>query len=109
MTLHAKQVRFALLILTSAVMCCSLAWVQSSSSAANVKPSPGTTELASVADATIPSTTSAGKPHDAGFIIGADDILAISVWKEADISRTVPVRSDGKISLPLIGEVQASG
>ena len=31
------------------------------------------------------------------------------MWKEAEVSRTVPVRSDGKISLPLAGEVQASG
>src|SRR5580765_1616997 len=51
----------------------------------------------------------ATKPHDENFVIGADDVLAISVWKEPDISRSIPVRSDGKISLPLIGEVQASG
>ena len=36
-------------------------------------------------------------------------MLAISVWKEPDVSRSVPVRSDGKISLPLVGELQASG
>jgi len=41
--------------------------------------------------------------------IGNDDVLAINVWKEPDISRSVPVRSDGKISLPLVGEVQAAG
>lgn len=46
---------------------------------------------------------------DESFIIGDDDVLAISVWKEADLSRVVPVRSDGKISLPLVGEVQAAG
>ena len=49
------------------------------------------------------------KPHDDGFVIGNDDLLAITVWKEPDISRSIPVRSDGKISLPLVGEVQASG
>jgi polysaccharide export outer membrane protein len=47
--------------------------------------------------------------HDATYVIGADDVLAINVWKEPEVSRTVPVRSDGKISLPLAGEVQASG
>jgi polysaccharide export outer membrane protein len=52
---------------------------------------------------------SAAKPHDATFVIGNDDVLAINVWKEPDISRSVPVRSDGKISLPLVGEVQAAG
>jgi polysaccharide export outer membrane protein len=43
------------------------------------------------------------------FVIGNNDVLAISVWKEPDISRSIPVRSDGKISLPLAGEVQAAG
>jgi len=54
-------------------------------------------------------TAPAAKPHDATFIIGNDDVLAINVWKEPDISRSIPVRSDGKISLPLVGEVQAAG
>ena len=49
------------------------------------------------------------KPHDDSFLIGNDDVLAINVWKEPDISRSIPVRSDGKISLPLVGEVQAAG
>lgn len=58
---------------------------------------------------TQPSASEAGRPHDNSFQIGNDDVLAISVWKEPDISRSVPVRSDGKISLPLVGEIQASG
>jgi polysaccharide export outer membrane protein len=49
------------------------------------------------------------KAHDNTFVIGNDDVLAINVWKEPDVSRSVPVRSDGKISLPLVGEVQAAG
>jgi polysaccharide export outer membrane protein len=52
---------------------------------------------------------SAAKPHEDSFVIGDDDVLAINVWKEPDISRSIPVRSDGKISLPLVGEVQAAG
>jgi len=55
------------------------------------------------------SGTAAVRPHDNTYIIGDDDVLSINVWKEAEVSRTVPVRSDGKISLPLAGEVQASG
>jgi len=43
------------------------------------------------------------------FVIGPGDVLAINVWKESEISKVVPVRSDGRISLPLIGELQASG
>jgi polysaccharide export outer membrane protein len=46
---------------------------------------------------------------DSSYLIGANDVLAINVWKEPDISRSVPVRSDGKISLPLVGELQAGG
>lgn len=49
------------------------------------------------------------KDQSTDYIIGNDDLLAISVWKESEISRTLPVRSDGKISLPLIGEVMAAG
>jgi len=51
----------------------------------------------------------ATRAHDDSFIIGNDDVLAVSVWKEPDISRSIPVRSDGKISLPLVGELQATG
>ena len=47
--------------------------------------------------------------HDDAFVIGNDDVLAVNVWKEPEVSRSVPVRSDGKISLPLVGEVQAAG
>jgi polysaccharide export outer membrane protein len=56
------------------------------------------------------SAVTASKPHDDSFVIGNDDVLTINVWKEPDVSqRAIPVRSDGKISLPLIGEVQAAG
>jgi polysaccharide export outer membrane protein len=59
-----------------------------------------------------PLTVSAGggnasQPQE--FVIGTGDVLAISVWKNADVSRVVPVRTDGRISLPLIGELQAGG
>jgi polysaccharide export outer membrane protein len=61
-------------------------------------------------DANNKSVTDPGpKVHDDSFQIGADDVLAINVWREPEISRSVPVRSDGKVSLPLVGEVQASG
>ena len=46
---------------------------------------------------------------DPGYVIGAQDELYISVWKEPDVTRTVPVRPDGKISLPLINDIQAAG
>lgn len=43
------------------------------------------------------------------YVIGTEDILQINVWKEADVSASVPVRPDGKISLPLLNDVQAAG
>ena len=49
----------------------------------------------------------AGVPSD--YVIGADDTLRISVWKEPDMSVTLPVRPDGKISMPLLDDVQAAG
>src|SRR5579862_5790112 len=46
---------------------------------------------------------------DPNYMIGPSDELNIDVWKEPDVSRTVPVRPDGKISLPLLNDVQAAG
>jgi len=46
---------------------------------------------------------------DPTYKIGPQDMLRIDVWKEPDISRTIPVRPDGKISLPLLNDVQAAG
>jgi polysaccharide export outer membrane protein len=43
------------------------------------------------------------------YIIGPDDVLHIAVWKEPDLTATLPVRPDGKISLPLLNDVQAAG
>jgi polysaccharide biosynthesis/export protein len=43
------------------------------------------------------------------YIIGPDDTLHISVWKEPDLTETLPVRPDGKISMPLLNDVAAAG
>jgi polysaccharide biosynthesis/export protein len=43
------------------------------------------------------------------YVIGADDQLAISVWKEPDLTSSLPVRADGMISMPLLNDVQAAG
>src|SRR5579864_2211065 len=67
---------------------------------------PATTEAASQKDKAnaAPSVT-----PDADYKIGPQDVLRIDVWKEAEISRSEPVRPDGKISLPLLNDVQAAG
>jgi polysaccharide export outer membrane protein len=62
-----------------------------------------TAPAADVKPATSPATT------DPAYIIGPEDMLDISVWKEPDVSRVVPVRPDGRISLPLLNDVQAAG
>jgi len=48
-----------------------------------------------------------GAPPD--YVIGADDTLHVSVWKEPDMTETLPVRPDGKISMPLLNDVVAAG
>jgi len=45
----------------------------------------------------------------ADYVIGPEDVLHVAVWKEGDLTATLPVRPDGKISLPLLNDVQAAG
>jgi polysaccharide export outer membrane protein len=54
-------------------------------------------------------TSSKAATGDPNYVIGAQDVLDVSVWKEPDFTRTIPVRLDGKISLPLLNDVQAAG
>jgi polysaccharide export outer membrane protein len=46
---------------------------------------------------------------DESYVIGANDQLAITVWKEEKLSGTILVRPDGMISMPLVGDIQAAG
>lgn len=48
-------------------------------------------------------------PVSTDYVIGPDDVVMISVWKNDTLSRTLPVRPDGKISMPLLHDVQAAG
>jgi len=56
-----------------------------------------------------PSVSRAGPPEDPGYRIGPEDVVQVSVWNNEAMSRTAPIRPDGKISLPLINDVQAAG
>jgi polysaccharide export outer membrane protein len=61
---------------------------------------------------TAPSTSGPATPtSQAGpeYVIGPQDVLHVAVWKENDLTATLPVRPDGKISLPLLNDVQAAG
>lgn len=71
-----------------------------------------------VANATPMATPSGGGPQPGeksslivtpDYIIGPEDVLEITVWRNADLSKTVAVRPDGRISLPLVGDVTAVG
>jgi len=48
-------------------------------------------------------------PFDQDYVIGPQDVLAINVWHEPELSQSVPVRPDGKISLPLVGDLEVTG
>jgi len=76
----------------------SLAWAQD----APAQPAPSATS-----DTNANATASAQSGPT--YIIGAEDTLHIAVWKEQDLTATLPVRPDGKISLPLLNDVQAAG
>jgi polysaccharide export outer membrane protein len=65
----------------------------------------------STTDAAPAQTPASGMPtaNDASYVIGPSDDLNVSVWEQPDLSRAVPVRPDGKISLPLVNDIQAAG
>ena len=66
---------------------------------------PGLGSVSTLAAAPGPQPT----PEQGDYRIGPEDVLDIAVWNNTAISRTVPVRPDGKISLPLLNDVQAAG
>ena len=53
--------------------------------------------------------TASGPVDGSSYIIGPDDVLQITVWKEQTLSGPVPVRPDGMISMVLLGDVKAAG
>src|SRR4051812_17087088 len=54
-------------------------------------------------------TAKGTRANDPDYVIGIEDVIAINVWHEAEMSRSMAVRPDGKISMPLIGEIVADG
>jgi len=61
------------------------------------------------AGSTMSAARAVAVPLPAGYVIGAQDVLSIVFWRDKDMSADVVVRPDGKISLPLLNEVQAAG
>ncbi len=58
-------------------------------------------------DAPQPKSTPATPPPQ--YVIGVEDVLAVSVWKDQELTKSLPVRPDGYITMPLIGDVMANG
>ena len=81
------------------------AWGQTS---ADPSQQPPAAPAASTSEAPLTALAAKSSPDDS-YVIGNSDLLSINVWKEPGLTETVPVRTDGKISLPLIGEINASG
>src|SRR5438445_8821420 len=70
---------------------------------------PPTTPGLGSASPSLSGNGSAPTPEQGDYKIGPEDVLDVAVWNNTAISRTVPVRPDGKISLPLLNDVQAAG
>jgi polysaccharide export outer membrane protein len=89
------------------VVCIAPGWAQKSNQNTAV-----TQQMAAASAPAATSSSGSGEmaakdPND--FVIGSEDVLSINVWKEPEISHAVVVRSDGKISLPLLGDIRAAG
>lgn len=81
--------------------------LSSPAAAQNQVPPPSRSDAASTAPIKSDSSGAAVDPKT--YVIGAQDVLMIKVWREQDFTGPYTVRPDGKISMPLVGDVQASG
>jgi polysaccharide export outer membrane protein len=72
-------------------------------------PPPPAAETKPATESRPPAEAKATPPEDSEYRIGIEDILAISVWRDPDLTREVPVRPDGRISLPLLQDIDAAG
>lgn len=92
--------------MTRSLLLLPLVWICSSAPlwAQDAPPAnrPANTEAAAAAAARMAAATTE-------YLIGPEDVLDISVWKNPELSRKVPVRPDGKVSLPLVNDIQAAG
>jgi polysaccharide biosynthesis/export protein len=94
-------------IVASIVMSLMIAGLAAAQDPAKRAPAPAA--AAAPTNAAPAAAPAAGAPVGADYKIGIDDVLDIAVWNNTTVSRTVPVRPDGRISLPLLNEVQAAG
>ena len=100
-TLAVRLLKWTLLL----AILTSFALGQDTSSSSQPTSSKPRTAAASSPD--LPKSAPGVRPES--YIIGAEDVIDVFVWKEPDMSKTVPVRPDGMISIPLVGEIKAAG
>jgi polysaccharide export outer membrane protein len=89
----------------------ALAQDPSTQAAASPAPAPPASDKAAEDKALSVKQASVVPDSQAGpeYVIGPEDVLHVAVWKESELTATLPVRPDGKISLPLLNDVQAAG
>lgn len=97
----------AFLLLASPLLQRASAQQQDSSKPATDNPPVDVAKAQPSSPDTTPQRVTPAKPDS--YVIGSEDVLSINVWKEQELSRQVPVRPDGMISLPLLGDVKATG
>jgi polysaccharide biosynthesis/export protein len=91
----------SLVVASVLVLMSTAAWAQA--------PAQVATPAAAPPPQTAPAPSNGKAQPAADYQIGPEDLLDISVWNNQSLSRTTPVRPDGKISLPLLNDVQAAG
>ena len=96
------------MIVTLRIAClaAALVLVASTARAQSGAPRPNGQPPAGPTSPTAPANAPAPPP---GYLIGPDDVLVVGVWKDKDLSAEVVVRPDGKVSLPLVNEIDAAG
>jgi polysaccharide export outer membrane protein len=72
-------------------------------------PIPSAAQSASMPSTNGSASTPTSPPLPSDYVIGVDDVISVVFWKESDLSAEVVVRPDGKISLPMLNDVQAAG
>jgi polysaccharide biosynthesis/export protein len=97
------------LIHRSFLVCMGLAATCLMAQTSGTKPAVATAARSDDANGAKSSTEAQSSNVPSDYVIGADDTLHISVWKEPDLTETLPVRPDGKISMPLLNDITAAG
>jgi polysaccharide biosynthesis/export protein len=75
----------------------------------NAKPADKAAKTAQTTEAQAANVAKGTAVNDPDYVLGTEDVIAINVWHEPEMSRAMTVRPDGKISMPLIGELMADG